>query len=51
MLEENSRIEETSPVESGETLIQKGGGKNPASGMISYLSMFESVTQDEIELE
>jgi small subunit ribosomal protein S1 len=51
MLEENRRIEETSPVESGEMLKKKGGGTNPASGMISYLDMFESVAQDEIELE
>jgi len=49
MLEENPGIEETSPAESGETLKKKGGGTDSTSGRISYLEMFESVTQDELE--
>jgi small subunit ribosomal protein S1 len=49
MLEQNGSIEETSPAESGETLKKKGGGVDTSSGMISYLNMFESVTQEELE--
>ena len=51
MLEENSGMESTSPAESGETLKQKGGDAGKASNKISYLKMFDSVTQDELERE
>ena len=49
MLEQNGSIEETTPAETGETLNKKGGGTGSSSGMISYLNMFESVTQEELE--
>lgn len=51
MLEENRGIEETSPAQGGETPKKKGGGTGPTSDKISYLKMFESVMQDEIEVE
>ena len=51
MLEENQGIKETSPAESGETLKKKGGGTNTTSDKLSYLTMFESVAQDEMEIE
>ena len=49
MLEENPRIEETSPVDSGETPKEKGGGTDSTTDRISYLTMFEAVTQDELD--
>jgi len=49
MLEDNTGIEEQSQPDGGEMLNKKGGGTDLNSDRISYLKMFESVTQDELD--